>query len=217
MNYTHSSTVNYFWATWQWNLLIIRMKNSATTSFNPAEYAGIFYIHLITSRFNVSDCSLTGEEGCPKTGWDYQPSSELAAQRGQGSSAESLAGAQGRYNSQSQLPDCKGNGDYSLGQSAEPRRGNLAVLPLRMSLPAAPGPLESRTGEAAALQVQNQPLSSFGIHHCWAGYKAQMYTPQTVGERSLILMWRELCSPLPGLFPLKQTEPQDSEWQERRA
>ena len=91
------------------------MKQSATTSFNPAEYAGIFYTHLIMSRFNGSDCALIGDESCPKAGWDYQPSSEFAAQRGQGSSAESLAGAQGRYHSQLQLPDCEGNGDYSLG------------------------------------------------------------------------------------------------------
>lgn len=70
---------------------------------------------MITSRFNISDGMLTGEEGCPEAGGDYQPSGKFAAQEAQGSSAESLAEAQGRYNSQSKLPDCKANGDYSLG------------------------------------------------------------------------------------------------------
>lgn len=49
MNYMCCSTVNYFWAMWQRKLLIIGMKNSATTSFNPAEHAGVFDIRLITS------------------------------------------------------------------------------------------------------------------------------------------------------------------------
>lgn len=36
----------------------------------------------------LSEWALMGEEGCPEAGWDYQPSSECAAKRGQGCSAE---------------------------------------------------------------------------------------------------------------------------------
>lgn len=59
-----------------------------------------------------------------------------------------------------------------------------------LSLTAAPGPLQRGTGEATALQPQNQPVSSL-----LSRVKAQMYAPSM---HTLTLSWGELHSPLPG-------------------